>query len=362
MKKRTAAFVALIFLGISCSGSTGDDSSSIASPPSPTTTTAVAPTATTELPPTPTVTVETPSAAPTPTVTETRNEVQAAIVIHLDPNGHQHQHATVQNWERLINAVNAAERHGHKLTLLMSADWSELIEESPQRKNTLEDWITDGHEVGFHLHTCAHVSPDGYRDVQHRCKGAENRGSVNVAFNKVHALLNGFGAEVMTAAQGPNTSGTFRSAEWQNGVVFATGVMKDNTDGHSEHFHRFITLPRCTGDYGNNYSGSQSKWPVAEMGHAQLNVGAFTTNQSQNNLAALEAEIQLLKGGRHSELNLYLGVVFHAREYAESPRQTTLDSYDTDKDYLDAVFSLFSAAEVLVLPVREILSADNPCG
>ena len=357
---RTAVFVTLIFLGISCSGSPADNDSSIDLPPTPATTTTVAPTATTELQPTPTLTIETPSAAPTPTLAEIRNDVLAAIVIHLDPNGPQHQRATGQNWERLANAINAADRHGHKLTLLMAADWSELIEENQQRKNTLESWIAGGHEVGFHLHTCDHVSPDGYRDVQHRCKGAENRGSVSVAFNRVQTLLNSLGSQITTAAQGPNTSGTFRSAEWQDGVVFATGVMKDNTDGHSE--HRFITLPRCARDYGNNYSGSQSRWPVAELGHAQLNVGTFTTNQSQNNIAALEAEIELLKDGSHSGQELYLGVVFHAREYAENLRQTPLDSYSTDKEYLDAVFALLSEASVPVLPVREILGSDNPCG
>ncbi len=357
---KPAVFVALVFLGISCRGPAVDNGSSIDLPPSPATTITVAPIATTELQPTPTLTIETPSAAPTPTLAEIRNDVSAAIVIHLDPNGPQHQRATVQNWERLTNAINAADRHGHKLTLLMTADWSELIEENQQRKNTLESWITGGHEVGFHLHTCDHVSPDGYRDVQHRCKGAENRGSVNVAFNRVQTLLLSLGSQIMTAAQGPNTSGTFRSAEWQDGVVFATGVMKDNTDGHSE--HRFITLPRCARDYGNNYSGSQSRWPVAELGHAQLNVGTFTTNQSQNNITALEAEIELLKDGSHSGQELYLGVVFHAREYAENLRQTPLDSYGTDKEYLDAIFALFSETSVPVLPVREILGSDNPCG
>ncbi len=356
---RAAVFVTLIFLGISCSGSPADNDSSIDLPPTPTTTTTVAPTATTELQPTPTLTIETPSAAPTPTLAEIRNDVHAALVIHLDPNGNERQHATSQNWERLTNAVDAADRHGHKLTLLMTADWSDLINADQQRKNTLESWIAGGHEVGFHLHTCGHVSPDGYRDVQHRCKGANNRGSVNIAFEKVQTLLNDLGSEVITAAQGPNTSGTFRSAEWQDGVVFATGVLKDNTDGHSD--HRFITLPRCTTEYGNNYSGSQSRWPVAEIGHAQLNVGTFTTNQSQNNIAALESEIELLKSGNHSEQDLYLGVVFHAREYTDNPRQTSLDSYGTDREYLDAIFTLFSETEVSVLTVREILSSDNPC-
>ncbi len=327
--------------------------------PPPATATTVAPTVTAEPSPTPSSISEAPSVVPTPTLTEIRNDAHAALVIHLDPNGNERQHATSQNWERLTNAVDAADRHGHKLTLLMTADWSDLINADQQRKNTLGNWIASGHEVGFHLHTCGHVSPDGYRDVQHRCKGANNRGSVNIAFEKVQTLLNDLGSEVITAAQGPNTSGTFRSAEWQDGVVFATGVMKDNTDGHSD--HRFITLPRCTTEYGNNYSGTQSRWPVAEIGHAQLNVGTFTTNQSQNNITALEAEIELLKSGNHSERDLYLGIVFHAREYSDNPRQTPLDSYVTDREYLDAVFELLSETEVSVLTVREILSSDNPC-
>jgi len=295
--------------------------------------------------------------APEPSHNET--DVRAVIAIHLDPNRPDINHATTQNWERLVNAVAEADRHGHKLTLLVSSDWGDLIIENQQYVDTLARWIETGHEIGFHHHTCDHVSPDGYRDVQNKCKGMINRGSVNDAFTKIQNLLVDLGTVISTAAQGPNTDGIYRSAEWQDGVILATGMIKDNSDGHSD--HRFITQPRCALDYGNSYQGAPSTWPVAELGHAQLDVGSFTMIKSKNNLSTLESEIERVTTGDHSESNLHLGVVFHAREYAENLRQTTTNTFNTDKEYLEAIFALFAEKNVPVVTAQEILTANNPC-
>jgi len=278
------------------------------------------------------------------------------IAIHADPNGPKNTRATPENWEKLVALVSKADQLGHKLTLLLSSDWAEMIQQVPNRKTVFKGWVSNGHHAGYHHHTCGHASPDGYRDVPDNvCNGADDRGSVAVAFDAVKALE----ASVDIAAQGPNTNGIYRAAEWQAEAIYATGEMADNGDGHN---HRFITRPRCATDYGNSYSGSHVTYNVAEMGHSQLDVGSFTTIQNKNNLATLETEVDLALEKGHAEAGVHIGVVFHAREYTEKPRTVKRDGFDNDKAYIDAVMQLFADKGVSVVTAREILMAADPCG
>ena len=167
------------------------------------------------------------------------------------------------------------------------------------------------------------------------------------------------GVVVDTAAQGIDTKGVYRAAEWQPEATFATGPMSENTDGHAP--HRFITRPRCATSYGNAYGGTYTTYEVAEIGHAQLNVGGFVVSQKANTLAVLQAEIDEARDSAHAELGVVLGVVFHAREYAATPRDVEGDEYPTDQAYLDAIFKLFADKGVKVVTAREILSAAAPC-
>jgi hypothetical protein len=264
---------------------------------------------------------------------------KAMIAIHADPNGPKVDRATSENWVTLVDLLIKADSFGFKLTLLMSSDWADIIQPDPVRRKVLKGWIGNGHQLGFHHHTCGHNSPDGYRDVADGfCKGAEDRGSVALAFAKVKDL----GETVDIAAQGPNTNGIYRAAEWQPDAIYATGEMAENGDGHD---HRFITVPRCTNEYGNSYGGTQVTYAVPEIGHSQLDVGNFIQNQSQNNRAALETDINLMLGKEHTELGVHIGIVFHAREYADTPRGVERDNYATDKSYLDAISSCWPTKE-----------------
>ena len=286
---------------------------------------------------------------------------QAMVAIHLDPTGPSVTHATAQNWERLTDLMATADSFGHKLTLLMSSDWADLVAADPVRQSALQNWVNNGHQLGFHHHTCGHASPDGYRDIKNQCRGAEPRGSVADAFAQVQDLASNLGLpSISIAAQGPNTDGLYRAAEWQPGVGFATGIMADNTDGHPD--HRFITQPRCAVDYGNAYTEQPAQYPVAELGHAQLNVGAFTRLQADNNLAAMTQEISQVAVGDHAHDAVNLGLVFHAREYAATPRNEPSDNYRTDRGYLDAVLQLFADQSVPVVTAKEILETSSPCG
>jgi hypothetical protein len=284
------------------------------------------------------------------------------IALHLDPNGPNVTQATAEHWERLTGIMAEADKHGHKLTILMSSDWAELADEESSRKMALKTWVANGHQLGYHHHTCDHASPDGYRDISlGSCTGATDRGSVALAFAKVRDLATSLelSTSVDIAAQGPNTNGVYRAAEWQPEAIYATGEMGDNGDAHGN--HRFITLPRCTTEYGNSYGGSQVTYTVAELGHAQLNVGAFTTIQWQNTLAALETEVDLVVSGSHAETGVHIGVVFHGREYYANPRTVSGDNYDDDEAYLNAVFQLFADKGLPVVTAREILTMDAPC-
>ena len=290
----------------------------------------------------------------------------AMITVHADPDGLSDPRATPENWERLAALVAQADSHGHKLTLLFGATWMELLEDNTARRMALKAWINNGHQAGFHHHTCGHASPDGYRDVGNElCVGISDRGSVSAAFAKVKDLVTSLDLpdtpqnRVDTAAQGPNTNNVFRAVEWQADAVYATGEMSENGDGHGH--HRFITRPRCTTNYGNRYEGPKVTYSVAEMGHSQLDVGSFTQFKSDNNLAALTAEIDEALGDDHVHTGVHIGIVFHAREYAPEPRTVARDSYADDRAYLDAVMQLLADRGVRVVTVRDILSAADPC-
>ena len=251
----------------------------------------------------------------------------------------------------------------------MSSSWADLVEDSPDKFEQLKLWIQNGHQLGYHHHSCGHVHPDGYRDVTGKdCEGEDDRGSVQGSFAEVFALgetMIDLGADselarVEVAAQGPNDNNEYRSEEWQPEAIYATGPIGDNSDGHGD--HKFITLPRCTTNYGNNYGPSSATYEVAELGHAQLDVGDFTDIQWKNNLARLETEIDRVLTGDHRDTGVHIGVVFHPREYDEKGRGTDRDFYATDKAYLDAVLRLFADKGLPVITAREILQAANPCG
>ena len=180
-------------------------------------------------------------------------------------------------WERLEAFVEAADRHEHKLTLLMSSSWVDLVDgtlDGVNRIDQLKSWIEEGHQLGYHHHSCDHKHPDGYRDVTgDTCQGEEDRGSVQASFAEVFALgesIIDLGADpalarVEIAAQGPNDNNKYRSEEWQAEAIYATGPVGDNSDGHAG--HKFITLPRCTENYGKQLwdpygnLSSRRNWP-----------------------------------------------------------------------------------------------------
>ena len=308
--------------------------------------------------------------AATEEVSQTLAGPSAMFALHLDPDGSngETENATSEHWEWLADFVAAADVHYHKLTLLMSSSWADLVAETPDKVDQLKLWIENGHQLGYHHHSCGHVDPDGYRDVTGTdCGGEDDRGSVQDSFAEVFALgeaLIDLGADpeaarVEVAAQGPNDNNEYRSEEWQAEAIYATGTIDDNSDGHPG--HKFITLPRCTKNYGNSYSGSKVTYEVPELGHAQLDVGDFTTIHGNNNLTRLAVEIDQVLTGTHAESGVHIGVVFHPREYYENPRDTDRDTYANDELYLDAVLQLFADKGLPVVTAREILQASSPC-
>lgn len=291
------------------------------------------------------------------------------FAVHIDPNSPSSGvvHATAQNWLRLKNFVATADTHGHKLTLLFHSDWMPIIEGSPNGIETITSWVNHGHQIGYHHHTCGHPHPDGYRDVElGNCGGEPDRGSVQDSFSELQALsqalvLNGVEpslAGIDIAAQGPNDFNQYRAKEWQPEAIYATGTIGDNSDEHGD--HQFITKPRCTENYGNEY-GVPITFLVPEMGHAQLDVGNFTEIQVANNIDALESEIEQVLQGDHAGLPVHLGLVIHPDEYDDNMRATDRDNYPSDKAYLDAILQLLADKGIQVRTAREILSSTQPC-
>ena len=303
-------------------------------------------------------------------VSQTPTGPSAMFALHLDPDSPNagNVNATPEHWERLADFVATADVYGHKLTLLMGSSWVDLVEDTSGGVEQLKLWIENGHQLGYHHHSCGHAHPDGYRDVTGKdCQGEDDHGSVQGSFAEVFALgedLIDLGADpevarVEVAAQGPNDNNEYRSEEWQPEVIYATGPINDNSDGHPG--HKFITLPRCTENYGNSYSGSKVTYEVPELGHAQLDVGDFTIIRGNNNLARLAVEIDQVLTGVHVDSEVHIGVVFHPREYDKNSRDSGRDSYTSDKAYLDAVLQLFADKGLPVVTAREILQASSPC-
>lgn len=302
----------------------------------------------------------------------------AMIAIHADPSA-----GVSRYWSSFEAMVASATTHGHDLTILMNSDWAAFLMpdgcprsfERGSNLATVAGWINDGHQLGYHHHTCSHFNPDGFTDVPEMRRTC-SEGSVTTSYEMVTALseclvssggVDADAARVDIAAQGPNDPGgdadwTYRQYEWQRANVHATGEMEANPIPGNDYV--FLTQPSC-----KEYGDGRNTFDVAEMGHAQLNIGNFVCSQKANNISTLESEIDTLLSARFDDIRGHVGVVYHAREYTDRSRANdrdgrtdcSPDEYDDDIAYLEAVFELFTDKGVEVRTARQILSAEISC-
>ena len=306
---------------------------------------------------------------------------RAMIAIHADPS----TPSPSRHWDPFQSMVSSATDHGHQLTILMSSDWVSVVmpDGCPvaitdgSKLATVRQWVLDGHQLGYHHHTCAHFNPDGFTDAPGMA-GTCTEGSVATSYQSVadlaQCLVDAGGvdsqlASVHIAAQGPDNpvgdaGNTYRDYEWQASNTQATGNVEVNpVPGRSD---QFLTQPTC-----HVYGDGINQFDVAELGHSQVNVGSFVCSQKEHSFATLEAEIDTLLSPAFDDIEAYIGVVFHAREYLETRLRNadrdregndcSPDAFANDREYLDAMFQLFEDKGVEVVAAREILGTVS-CG
>lgn len=80
--------------------------------------------------------------------------------IHCEPHFAQQSH-----WNALATLVSDAEARNIRLTIELEAQWATLIASDPQKIALLQQWVSNGHEIGAHHHDLAHVVWDGYSSL-----------------------------------------------------------------------------------------------------------------------------------------------------------------------------------------------------
>lgn len=298
---------------------------------------------------------------------------RAIIVLHVDP-----QSASLPNWRKLTRLVAAADARGHRLTLLFGAPWGGLVESSMQRKLKVAQWLADGHQIGFHHHDCSHAVPDGYIAAELLSRHDAGEEVCSAAFtgaagdvSDAYAEIKGFDSWLFTlagvaetprvsinlAAQGGlGDTALFRSWEWQQDNVFATGSVADNPFGAGGDV--FLTAPSCKAYSDDGYA--MNEWPVAEIGHQQLAIGAHAES-SDGTLATLDAELASVftPGGTNFRAGAYVGIVFHASEYDTAAVRADGSVVD-DAATIEAMFDLV-ADYTTAVTANSVLLAAAPC-
>ena len=254
--------------------------------------------------------------------------------------------------------------------MLLASDWAETIESSAWAKNLLRQAVLAGHKVGFHHHDCGHANPDGYiadhfvPDIDSTCSfGFSRQGTVAEAFAPLQRLQfwltqngvpNSAPNRLNIAAQGPDGNEEMQQWEWQSNNIYATGAIDRNSDGHP---HIFTTVSTChqLSDDGLD----QHIWNVPGIGHAQIDVGSFSSNGHDLDAFAIEMFELYDPTGSHYESGAHLGMVFHAREFdAGNPHA----GYESDRDYIEAFFDEIEGWGERALAADDLLRADAPCG
>lgn len=286
------------------------------------------------------------------------------VTIHADPD-----HFSKENAAKLLDLIQAVGPQGHKLTILLGADWADAVAAGRKAKQKLRAAVIGGHKVGFHHHDCGHAHPDGYisSDLVPRIgtlcnNGFGAKGTVEDAFASMVGLQqwlteNGVPSTPATdlnlAAQGPNNMNQMRIWEWQPQNIYATGSVDDNDGGLGT---TFITFSECK-RYGN--SGPDDLWDIPEIGHRQLDVGTFDWNE--HTLGTFRGEMKRVYDPRGDLYGsgAHLGLVFHAREFDASVSRE--GAIDNDRDYILAFFDEIERWDQRAVPADELLRQDLPC-
>jgi hypothetical protein len=71
----------------------------------------------------------------------------SCFVVHADPT-----RADDVSFEALSSLVALADRYSVPLTILLTAQWAEMILSSPEKTAAVQGFLARGHEIGVHHH------------------------------------------------------------------------------------------------------------------------------------------------------------------------------------------------------------------
>jgi hypothetical protein len=71
----------------------------------------------------------------------------SVFVVHCEPSN-----ANQYYYLKLIELVDLADQYSVKLTILLTSQWAQMIVTDPLKVDSLESWVSSGHEIGCHHH------------------------------------------------------------------------------------------------------------------------------------------------------------------------------------------------------------------
>ncbi len=309
-----------------------------------------------------------------------------AFVVHADPaTGDDLREA----WSRLVDLTEEIDRRNaelvepHRITIMFTGNWGDLMARSPESAEMLVAWVEDGHEFAFHSHTHNHAFPDGYTnaaahfgpDQWDRCSARDEVGcTLDEAYRKiVEALEQALGApyDIRFAGIGPQGNGgpgdpwgrndNRCSPSQVDGVNQADmyGCIQEEMTGSVATGVEYLTAAYHVGnvdpDDPDSVLGRSRCSEFAEPAIYTIPHAAFETETSSAkvSLTAVAGALDLAEEGD------IVGVVIHPASYV--PGSTP--GYDGDaRARIDAIFEAAEAAGYSSSTLTEVRAGDENGG
>ncbi len=339
---------------------------------------------------------------PVATASPSSGVAGAVLIVHADPDDGPGA-IEFNRWPKLIafmEFINSADSGDHAVLIEMGAGWGDFITGRADRLDTVADWVSAGHQIGFHHHDCSHLEADGYHDFgwaydagvtpdeaaspESNCMlniaEGDHKGPVADAWAEVYqihqSLHDPFGinlpptmySAINTAAQGHeyHRALDFVSVEWQPQAYFQTGAVTDNQGVAGSSLSRLTCQSYLT-------ASAASK----SIGHNMMAVGDFATNDDTMTVGQLHADLHKLNNGDCDSYPVscesesdptslpdvtgddYVGLVVHAVNF-DPDKYSHGNPYLSDVQYVKALIGVLDAHQV-VAELPSVIMNSHGC-
>lgn len=243
----------------------------------------------------------------------------AIVTVHCDP-----QNAPVTYWGHLQQVVSEADEQGVLLTILFARHWAAYAGASPGRIAEVADWVTTGHQIGFHHHDVSHnesgeacavdqttwdaqvwLPTEKLYGVSH-ADGCVPYAFPTIGIERIYELETKLQTELSDASYtielaGHGTAEGFRAAEWQAGMLTSQARATAGSDNEASTPVHNGSLAQASCE---DHDGGTDTVP--QMGSNPYE----TTASSTPTLADVTADLALSPAAGD-----YVSVTFHPSEY-----------------------------------------------